>query len=122
MHPIPTRILLLLLAFPSLAIAVNFTQCLDDFRSFPNATGGVDPQGRPTSPTEAVGLTYDACTKHCGSAADTDWNVFTLSLSAWLLPWLALVSRLPFGSANYEDNFASGQLFFFLLHRPLCSS
>ena len=121
MHPIPPHILLLLLAFPSLVVAADFFQCIGDFNHLSNATGGVDPQGRPVSPELAVGLTYEACVGHCGRGPDTSGaNMSIFSLSAWLLPWLVLVTRLPFGSANYRDDFVSGWLFFFLRHRFLC--
>ena len=103
----PTRILFLLLFF-SLAGAVNFTQCLEDFRDNPEAIGGVDSQGHPTSSAVAVGLTYKACKALCGGGAESfDWRDFAQLFSTWLLPWLALISQLPFSSENY-DNFISG--------------
>jgi hypothetical protein len=109
MHPIPTRILFLLLCFFSLVGAVNFTECLEKFRNDPNATGGVDSQGHPTSPAEAVGLTYKTCTARCGTGSETfNWRTFAQLFSSWLLPWLALISQLPFGSGNYADDFVSG--------------
>jgi hypothetical protein len=112
MHPIPTRILLLFLSFSSLVAAVDLAQCLDDFKAAANSTadGGVDSQGRPTSPVDAVGFTYKTCVEQCGSGAieSFGWNGFTRSFSSWFLPWLALISELPFGSLNYADDFASG--------------
>jgi hypothetical protein len=111
MHPIPTRILLLFLSFSSLVAAANFAECLADFKEVANSTtgGGVDSQGRPTSPVEAVGLTYKTCVEQCGSGAEEpSWNLFIQSFSSWLLPWLALTSRLPFDSSNYMDDFVSG--------------
>ena len=122
MHPIPLRILLLLLAFPSLVIAMDFRWCILDWRLLTNATG-VDHQGRPVEAEFAVGLTYKTCTEHCGRGVKTtyNWNEFIFLSSAWVLPWLALLSRLPFSSANNRDDFISGQLLF-LRHRLLCSS
>jgi len=110
MHPIPTRILFLLLLFSSLVAAANFTQCLEDFRkNDPSTIGGVDSHGRPTSPAQAVGLTYKTCTARCGSDAGSFvWNEFAQSLASRLLPWLALISQLPFGLENYTDDFVSG--------------
>ena len=108
MHPNLARVLLFLL-LSSLVTAVDFGQCFEDFQNDPNATGGVDSQGRPTSPVEAVGLTYLACTERCGSGGGNfGWNEFARSLSTWVLPWLALISRLPFGSGDYMDDITSG--------------
>ena len=110
MYPIPARNLLLLLFFSSLVAAANFTQCLGDFRNESNTTiGGVDSRGRPTSPEAAFGLTYKTCTAKCGSDAESfRWKEFAQLFSSWLLPWLALISQLPFGSGNYADDFVSG--------------
>jgi hypothetical protein len=112
MHPIPARIFLLFLSFPSLVAAVDFTQCLEIFKSGSNFTiGGVDSLGNPTSPAAAVGLTYQTCVAQCGSGAGSfSLNEFTQSFSSWLLPWLALTSKLPFGSENYVDDLVSGLL------------
>jgi len=108
---ISTRILLLLLSLSSLVAAVNFTQCMEDFKQDFNtiADGGVDSQGRPVSPAEAVGLTYRTCVELCRTDATSFvWGDFARSFSSWLLPWLALLSQLPFGSSNYVDDFVSG--------------
>ena len=113
MHPIPTCILFFLLFSCSLVAAANFTQCLQDFIKDPNAVGGVDSKGQPTSPAEAVGLTYEACTARCRTGPETfNWRTFAQLFSAWLLPWLALISQLPFGSGNYVDDFISGYFSF----------
>jgi len=110
MHPVPTLILLVILFFSSLVAAANFTQCLEDFRkNDPSTIGGVDSRGNPTSPAQALGLTYKTCTALCGSAAERfGWRGFAQIFSSWLLPWLALTSQLPFGSGNYIDDFFSG--------------
>ena len=120
MHPIPPRIFLLLLVFPSLVVAADLPRCMRDFNNLSNASGGVDPQGHPVSPELAVGLTYKACVEHCGPGLDTGADRYPLSLSAWLLPWVVLLTRLPFGSSNYRDDFVSGRFFFFY-HRLLRS-
>jgi len=109
MHPVPARILLLLLFFSPLVAAANFAQCLQDFRSDPNGIGGVDSRGQPASSASAVGLTYGACTAQCGSDAESfSWREFTQSFSLWLLPWLVLISQLPFGSGHRVDDLLSG--------------
>ena len=110
MDQISARILLLLLLFPSLIVATNFTQCLEDLRNDPDAVGGVDSWGNPTSPAAAVGFTYKTCTERCGSSpVPPNWWDFSQQFPSWLLPWLALVSQLPFNSGNYLDDFASSE-------------
>ena len=110
MHSNHTRILVLLLFFSSFVAAVNFTQCLEEFRQEPDTTsGGVDYRGHQTSPANAVGLTYKTCTARCGVGAEIfTWRGFAQLFSSWLLPWLALLSQLPFGSGTYADDFVSG--------------
>jgi len=110
MYPTPVRTLSLLLLFSSLVAAANFTQCLEDFRkNDPSTIGGVDSRGRPTSPAQAIGLTYKACAALCGLESEKfRWKGFARLFSSWLLPWLALTSQLPFGSGNYLDDFFSG--------------
>ena len=98
---------------PSLFLSVaatNFTQCLTDFQNG-TAVGGVDYDGQLVSnPRDAVGLTYDACRVSCGTGHEKfDWSVFAQQFSAWLLPWLALVSQLPFGAEIRLDNLISGE-------------
>ena len=110
MHPIPTCVFFLLL-FSSLVAATNFTDCLINFKNnINNTSGGVDSNGHQTSNlTAVVGLTYETCTAQCGKTAESfDWREFAQLFASWLLPWLALVSQLPFGSGNYEDDFISG--------------
>ncbi|KAF9783796.1 hypothetical protein BJ322DRAFT_1007586 [Thelephora terrestris] len=109
MRPDPTRVLLLLLLFyPFVAAKTNFTQCLIDFRNETGALGGVDYRGNPTSSAQAVGFTYETCTTRCGPQSEAfNWREFTQLFASWLLPWLALISQLPFGSGDYADDFVS---------------
>lgn len=109
MRPTLTRTLFLLLFFSSLVAAANFTKCLENFSQEPDGTvGGVDLRGNPTTPAKAVGLTYETCTARCGESAEKfNWNAFAQLFSTWLLPWLALISQLPFGF-DVSDNFISG--------------
>ena len=109
MNPIPACNILLLLSFTSLVAAANFTQCLEIFKANPNATGGVDSNGRDMSAADAVGLKYETCKQLCGATAESfNWRQFAQLFSSWLLPWLALISQLPFGSGDRIDNFLSG--------------
>jgi len=107
-----TSLLFVFLAFfISFTSATNFTQCLIDFKNSNATQGGTDWSGIPvTDPKDAVALTYRACTTWCGGGQEAfDWSVFSQQFSAWLLPWLALVSQLPFGAESRLDNLISGE-------------
>ena len=93
------------------ASETDFSQCLDDFRNGKYGTdGGVDFNGiSVTNITEAVGLKYWFCKEHCGQGQEQfAWSNFSQQFSSWLLPWLALVSQIPFGAENRLDNLISG--------------
>ena len=110
MRPTPIYILLLLFLSSLVVARTNFTRCLEDFRNDLNATGGVDYKGYPTTPAQADGITYKTCKARCGLGSESfDWRKFTQSFATWLLPWLALISQLPFGSGNPVDDLVSSQ-------------
>ena len=94
----------------SAVASTNFTGCLDTFRAGNDPTGGTDYFGEPVNNSrDAVALTYGKCVSLCGSGQEPfDWSVFGQQFSAWLLPWLALVSQLPFGAMTSLENFISG--------------
>ncbi|KAJ6475710.1 hypothetical protein C8R47DRAFT_985972, partial [Mycena vitilis] len=89
---------------------VNFDICLAEVQ---NGTwgliGGTDNTGHPISNiSQATAITYDLCVVACGSGSEPFvWNIFSEQFSAWLLPYLALVSQLPFGANNRLDNLVS---------------
>lgn len=90
------------------AVAVNFNQCLAEIHDGKWGTvGGTDNQGNPVSDiSNTTAITYDLCIRACGLAAEPfSWTIFSQQFSAWLLPWLALVSQLPFGAIRKYDNF-----------------
>ncbi|KAJ6551660.1 hypothetical protein B0H19DRAFT_1297417 [Mycena capillaripes] len=91
-------------------LAVNFTTCLEEVRSGQwGELGGTDNSGRPVSNiSEATAITYDLCLRACGSGSEAfNWNIFSQQFTAWLLPYLALVSQLPFGARTRLDNLVS---------------
>ncbi|KIK58712.1 hypothetical protein GYMLUDRAFT_170676 [Collybiopsis luxurians FD-317 M1] len=88
----------------------NFAQCLNDVRNGtygPNA--GVDNSGRAVSNIQdATAIPYEICLTACGGGAQPfSWSDFSGEFSAWLLPWLALLSQLPFGANDKLENFLS---------------
>ena len=90
--------------------ATNFTQCFIDFQKNDTAVGGIDYNGQAvTNPKDAVGFTYEACKQSCRGHESFKWSVFAQQFSAWLLPWLALTSQLPFGAEIRLDNLISGK-------------
>ena len=67
--------------------------------------GGVDRNGNPVSNiTDAVGITYERCIEWCSSAPENfDFPTFSRKFTAWLLPWLALISQLPFNGSDSKE-------------------
>lgn len=101
------------LAFPMATVAgTNFNICL---ASVQNGTfgvgvdvGGTDNRGNPVDVSNATSITYDLCVHACGGGQEPfQWSIFSQQFSAWLLPWLALVSQLPFGANDKLDNLDS---------------
>ena len=95
----------------------NFTMQLQNFEQLLNVTvltsnasnpfGTVDTNGNPTTdPNQIAGLTYSSCVKHCGFApVEFNWQTFSQQFTSWLLPWLALISQLPYGTRDMLSNF-----------------
>lgn len=117
---IKIRLFLLLSLSLRGACAVNFTDCFINFRNYANytlnASGLVDANGRNIENTSseilnAVGFTYDACLSQCGSGLQKPtWINTSQQFGAWLLPYLALISQLPFGARHRVDNLMSAIL------------
>lgn len=101
----------ILLFFISGVASRNFPDCLNRFQLDKNITdGGVNYNGTLVDNPESVGLTYGRCVQYCGSGQESfNWSIFSQQFSGWLLPWLALVSQLPFGSESRLDNLVSGE-------------
>jgi len=95
------------------ATAVNFNACITDVQNGIWGTiGGTDNRGRPVSNiANATAITYDLCLRACGATSEPFvWSDFSQQFSSWLLPWLALVSQLPFGANDKLDNLVSALL------------
>jgi len=72
--------------------------------------GKTDNHGNllPPSTSNATSITYDLCVSQCGPGQEPfKWRKFSQQFSSWLLPWLALVSQLPFGANDKLDNLES---------------
>ena len=94
----------------ALVSATNFTQCLIEIKAGKwGQVGGTDNNGTLVANiSEATAITYDLCVRACGTDPQPfDWSAFSQQFSAWLLPWLALVSNLPFGASLRQDNILS---------------
>ncbi|KZV74201.1 hypothetical protein PENSPDRAFT_749503 [Peniophora sp. CONT] len=117
----------------SLLVAVtdastNYTTCLaqvrngaflnltksDGTRMYPSG-GAMDSHGRfldlslpYTNTSNATAIPYNLCINECGTGPEVfNWTIFSTNFSTWLLPWLALVSQLPFGSQFRYQNILS---------------
>ncbi|KAF8876581.1 hypothetical protein BD779DRAFT_1677739 [Infundibulicybe gibba] len=89
---------------------VNFDQCLAEVRAGKwGSNGGTDNNGQPVSDiSTATAITYSLCVKACGPGPEAfSWTVFSQQFCTWLLPWLSLLSQLPFGAGNRLDNLVS---------------
>lgn len=114
------RLFLLLLPFLKGAYAsdINITDCFVKFRNNANltldASGLVNGNGGnvPSSGImNAVGFTYETCLSQCGSGTQNPtWANISQQFGAWLLPYLALISQLPFGARHRVDNLMSAIL------------
>ncbi|KZV66989.1 hypothetical protein PENSPDRAFT_688502 [Peniophora sp. CONT] len=95
----------------------NYTTCLEKVRNgtfLLNYTNGgaLDSYGHNASDiTQATTIPYRLCWKECGTGPEAfNWTIFSTNFSTWLLPWLALVSQLPFGSQLRQQNALSAFL------------
>ena len=62
----------------------------------------------PPTTEDATALSYAACAKYCGRSQEPfSWSVFSQQYAQWLLPYLALLSQLPFGAPHKIDNLMS---------------
>lgn len=113
------RFFLLLLPFIEGAYGyINITDCFVKFRFTANqtlnASGLVNANGGSVLPSDimsAVGLTYEMCLSQCGSGMQNPtWANISQQFGAWLLPYLALISQLPFGAKHKVDNLMSAIL------------
>ena len=90
----------------------NFDTCLADVKNglygIGPDIGGTDNHGRPVNTSDATGITYGLCLRACGGAQEPfSWIGFSQQFGSWLLPWLALISQLPFGANDKADNLES---------------
>jgi len=90
----------------------NFDVCLANLRigtfGVGVDVGGTDNRGYPVNVSDATGITYSLCVQACGGGQEPfQWSIFSQQFSAWLLPWLALVSQLPFCANDKLDNLDS---------------
>ena len=94
---------------PAVFAGVSFQKCLNTVRKGSFGTvGGGDNHGNPMDKPNATAITYESCLAACGAGPEPfQWFIFSQQFSSWLLPWLALVSQLPFGSNDKLDNLDS---------------
>ncbi|KZV68257.1 hypothetical protein PENSPDRAFT_754287 [Peniophora sp. CONT] len=97
------------IVFASCTAATNFTVCLRNLQAGPSRPGLLNNAGRPVAnPRNATAISYALCKSECGVTQEpVQWNVFSSQFAQWLLPWLALILQLPFGSRRKFDNLMS---------------
>jgi hypothetical protein len=115
-HSLFLLVALLLLVYSVDKVAgVNWTRCFIDITANANVTnnlvGLLDGNGDPVSNVaDATAISYSLCTSFCGTGRDFYVSLFAQDFSSWLLPYLALISQLPFGAQYRLDNLMSAIL------------
>lgn len=107
--------LLLLVYSVDIVAGLDWTQCFLDIKASANVTnnlvGLLDGNGHPVSNiADATAISYSLCTSACGSGRNPQWPVLSQDFSSWLLPYLALISQLPFGADDRLDSVMSAVL------------
>ncbi|KAL1747510.1 hypothetical protein HDZ31DRAFT_80355 [Schizophyllum fasciatum] len=96
----------------SLGVTDNHGNRIDLFR----AIGSNDPQYQCEDLDDGplcfvTAISIGECNRACGEGPEPfSWSTFSQQFGAWLLPWLALVSQLPFGARLRVDNLMSVML------------
>ncbi len=96
-----------IIAFLSVASAWNDHECLAQLKAGELGDVGLDSSGRRVHWENATAMPYIVCWDKCEDVhgqASFNWSVFSKQFSSWLLPWLALISQLPFGAKYRLDN------------------
>ncbi|KAG2123593.1 hypothetical protein DEU56DRAFT_47123 [Suillus clintonianus] len=114
-HTCSQALALLLLVHTRSVVGIDWNQCFIDIMENANATnnlaGLLNLNGDPVSNiSDATGISYSLCTSFCGSGWHFQWSAFAQDFSSWLLPFLALISQLPFGAQDRFDNLMSAVL------------
>ncbi|THU75813.1 hypothetical protein K435DRAFT_706356, partial [Dendrothele bispora CBS 962.96] len=107
--PRATVILVLLLLISSSLASTDFNKCLQDLRQGKyGSEGGRDNKGNEVDISKATAISYEMCIIACGTGQKAfSWFTFAQGFNSWVLPWLALISQLPFGANEKLDNFIS---------------
>ncbi len=83
-------------------------QCLKSLHMSNSTMKPLNNFGQPTNRDSATAVSYADCIAHCGETGKRfQWAVFSQQFSAWLLPWLALISQLPYGSQYPKQDFVA---------------
>ncbi|KAI0033218.1 hypothetical protein K488DRAFT_78028 [Vararia minispora EC-137] len=100
-----------LVLWPAAFAKTNFTQCLqmlNDGTFGDHPDGARNNKGMQVPAVDATAVSYDFCKTSCGAGPEPfSWTTFSTQFSSWLLPWLALLSQLPFGSTFPTDDVVS---------------
>ncbi len=91
----------------SAAAGVDFNRCLTDIQSGNYGIDGLlDNDGHPIPPNgNATAVTLELCYRVRGRSSESfSFPTFAQESSAWLVPWLALLSQLPFGANDLFEN------------------
>jgi len=101
---------MILLLLPGLSYGQNYSYdtCKDAVLSGKfGLEGTVDQNGQQANNLSAItGYIYKACKQNCGS--DSDYNSFTVfggQALLWFLPWVALLTQVPYSTSSIGHDF-----------------
>ncbi|KAG1845520.1 hypothetical protein DFJ58DRAFT_893770 [Suillus subalutaceus] len=115
LHSSQALTLLLLVHSVDKVVGLDLSQCFSDITTNASLTnnlvGLLDSNGYPVSNiSDAAAISYSLCTSVCGNTRDFQWLALSQDFSSWLLPYLALISQLPFGAQYRSDDIMSAIL------------
>ena len=112
----PAHLISLIVVFSALQCtsALDHSKCLSRLNSgqlrsqtHDNRSLGLDSFGKHSEDADATAISYLDCISLCPGGSKPvpfKWSKFTQQSAAWLFPWLALISQLPFGAESRRNN------------------
>ncbi|EEB93801.1 hypothetical protein MPER_07499 [Moniliophthora perniciosa FA553] len=112
-------LLISFISFPTNTViaSTNFSLCLAEIIQNNNNSSSqwfnklLDHNGVPVSLNDTSrgrAISYKTCVDACGYGQEPfQWSTFSQEFSAWLLPYLALLSQLPFCAQDKLENLSS---------------
>ncbi|KAK2465067.1 hypothetical protein APHAL10511_002875 [Amanita phalloides] len=100
-------LVILLLCNLVTSASLRFQKCFWNVLNATSLEGVVYSNGsQATNLTLGTGLAYHRCIADCGAGPSPfDWYTFSTQSTSWLLPLLALIPQIPYGTKDGLSNF-----------------